>query len=179
MVMAIVGPRCFRWHCRRNIDRFSGRGVVPAVSQRGMMLHCLDEGLTLRVVTLDGQVVNAGGSMTGGSSVKNAGLLSRRAEIERLQAEAEELAGKADAAREAWKQAQQEAAAAEAQLIGTKGERANTQEDRIRFEGELRRLKEQVSANERAVTEFANEIKTLGDRAEEFKRQAAEAAKEA
>ena len=38
-----------------------------------------------RVVTLDGQLVNAGGSMTGGSASKSTGLLSRREEIRSLQ----------------------------------------------------------------------------------------------
>lgn len=37
-----------------------------------------------RVVSLDGQVVNAGGSLTGGSTAKSAGALSRRTEIETL-----------------------------------------------------------------------------------------------
>ncbi|MBP0962983.1 MAG: chromosome segregation protein SMC, partial [Oscillospiraceae bacterium] len=41
-----------------------------------------------RVVTLDGQVVNAGGSLTGGYVAKSAGILGRRSEIERLRAEA-------------------------------------------------------------------------------------------
>lgn len=39
---------------------------------------------TFRVVTLDGQVVNAGGSLTGGSLSKNTGILTRRNEIETL-----------------------------------------------------------------------------------------------
>lgn len=38
-----------------------------------------------KTVTLDGQVVNPGGSMTGGSTAKSAGLLSRLVEIERLE----------------------------------------------------------------------------------------------
>ncbi|MBO5248975.1 MAG: chromosome segregation protein SMC [Clostridia bacterium] len=37
-----------------------------------------------RIVTLDGQVVNAGGSLTGGSLSKNTGILTRRNEIETL-----------------------------------------------------------------------------------------------
>jgi len=37
-----------------------------------------------RIVTLDGQVINAGGSMTGGSSANNAGVLSRANEIASL-----------------------------------------------------------------------------------------------
>ena len=37
-----------------------------------------------RIVTLDGQVINAGGSMTGGSVSRNAGILSRSEELEQL-----------------------------------------------------------------------------------------------
>jgi len=52
-------------------------------------------GNRLRIVTLDGQVINAGGSMTGGSSGKNSGILSRANELETLRsrrADAEEKA---------------------------------------------------------------------------------------
>ena len=44
-----------------------------------------------RIVTLDGQVVNAGGSLTGGSLSKNTGLLGRAAEIEKIRAEAQKI----------------------------------------------------------------------------------------
>lgn len=40
-----------------------------------------------RVVTLDGQVVNAGGSFTGGSSQNNSGMLSRKAQIDKMSAD--------------------------------------------------------------------------------------------
>ena len=40
----------------------------------------------LRFVTLDGQIINAGGSFTGGSSRQESGVLSRSAEIEKLRA---------------------------------------------------------------------------------------------
>lgn len=40
-----------------------------------------------KIVTLDGQVINAGGSMTGGSKVSHSGFLARRSEMERLTAE--------------------------------------------------------------------------------------------
>lgn len=133
----------------------------------------------VRVVTLDGQVINAGGSMTGGSSVKSAGLLSRRAEIERIQADAAALAVEAEQAREAWKQAAQDMAAVEAELSGVRGELATVQEDRIRLEGELRRLNDQVEANEKAVEESTAEIQQLSDRAEACKRLFAEAEEEA
>ena len=136
-------------------------------------------GYRFRVVTLDGQVVNAGGSMTGGSSAKGAGLLSRRAEIERIQKEAAALGEKAKQARERFRQLQQEAAAAEADLTGTRGELATAQEDRIRFEGELRRLTDLVEANRRAEEEFAAESDRLRARAEECRRTGEQARGEA
>ncbi|MBR5902680.1 MAG: chromosome segregation protein SMC, partial [Clostridia bacterium] len=43
-----------------------------------------------RIVTLDGQLINAGGSMTGGSVAKNVGILSRANEITRLTADTEQ-----------------------------------------------------------------------------------------
>ena len=45
----------------------------------------------VRVVTLDGQQINAGGSFTGGSVKQGAGILSRADEIKRLQGESGEL----------------------------------------------------------------------------------------
>jgi len=41
-------------------------------------------GNRLRIVSLDGQLVNAGGSMTGGSAAKGTGILSRANELEQL-----------------------------------------------------------------------------------------------
>jgi len=48
-------------------------------------------GNRLRIVTLDGQLINSGGSMTGGSYVRGAGMLSRANELERLKSERVEI----------------------------------------------------------------------------------------
>lgn len=131
-----------------------------------------------RIVTLDGQVVNAGGSMTGGSHVKGAGLLSRRTEIERLQEKLAVIRGKADAANAALQQIGQEAAAAQAALTGAKGELATAQEDGIRLEGELKRLTELAESGKSAAADCAREIEALHARVEEIK-QSVEQAKAA
>ena len=47
----------------------------------------------LRIVTLDGQMINAGGSMTGGSLAKNTGILSRANELKRLKSQKVKLEG--------------------------------------------------------------------------------------
>ena len=135
-------------------------------------------GHKFRIVTLDGQVVNAGGSLTGGSHVKGAGLLSRRAEIERLRQDAATEMEKLEKAREQYRTMQQDVAAVEAQLAGARGELTTAQEDKIRLEGEVRRLREQAEQNRLAAEEAAREITTLGERAEACRKAMEEAAKE-
>ena len=39
-----------------------------------------------RIVTLDGQVINAGGSFTGGSTARSVGVFSRKQELDELRA---------------------------------------------------------------------------------------------
>jgi chromosome segregation protein len=51
-------------------------------------------GYKFRIVTLDGQVINAGGSFTGGSVKETAGIISRKQEIETLAKELEKLGEK-------------------------------------------------------------------------------------
>ena len=131
-----------------------------------------------RVVTLDGQVVNAGGSLTGGSHVKGAGLLSRRSEIERLKEEQKKIQVKAEQAQEMQKALQQEVAASEAEVLGTRGELSTAAEDKIRLEGERTRLSDWERACIMAVQECTAEIEELNRRAEVCRAAMSSAAEE-
>ena len=51
-----------------------------------------------RIVTLDGQQINAGGSFTGGSAARSQGILSRRGEAEALKREADAIRARKEAA---------------------------------------------------------------------------------
>ncbi len=53
-----------------------------------------------RIVTLDGQMIHSGGSMTGGSSVQGSGLISRANELETLRTELEQLRSKSQKSKE-------------------------------------------------------------------------------
>ena len=64
-------------------ENLLGRTVV-AESLSDAVRMARASGNRLRIVTLDGQIINAGGSMTGGSSGKNSGILSRANELEGL-----------------------------------------------------------------------------------------------
>lgn len=74
-----------------------GKKAVDFLLGRTVVCETIDDaigvsrrtGAKYKTVTLDGQVVNPGGSMTGGSTAKSAGLLSRSLEIERLEKQIE------------------------------------------------------------------------------------------
>ena len=104
-----------------------------------------------RIVTLDGQVVNAGGSLTGGSLARNSGLLSRRSEIERIQKKAQEQQKQADAAAAALKSCQQDASRDEAELAAARGELAGAQEDRIHMAADREQLLKDLAGVEQDV----------------------------
>ena len=70
----------------------------------------------LRIVTLDGQLINAGGSMTGGSAAKNAGILSRANELKNLKTRFDELNGKVEDCAEKLGEASRELASARYEL---------------------------------------------------------------
>ena len=75
------------------------RDVVDNLLGRTVIVRDLDAAIAMagkysnrfKIVTLDGQVMNAGGSMTGGSVNKEAGILSRANELEKLTAQEKQL----------------------------------------------------------------------------------------
>ncbi len=55
-------------------------------------------GYSFRIVTLDGQIINAGGTYTGGSISKTSGILTRANEIKKLESEISEVSKKIEKA---------------------------------------------------------------------------------
>ncbi len=132
-------------------------------------------GYRFRIVTLDGQVVNTGGSLTGGSLAKNSGLLSRASEIERLKAEADELKMKAGQAAAALKAAAEEVSAAEAALTASKGELASAQEERYKIEAEQKRTLADLATIQNDIGALNQEKAASGARLADLKRTQREA----
>ena len=75
------------------------RGIVENLLGRTVIVSDMDAAIHMsqkyknrfKIVTLDGQVMNPGGSMTGGSVNKDAGILSRANELEKLTAQEKKL----------------------------------------------------------------------------------------
>ena len=103
-------------------------------------------GYRFRVVSLDGQVVNAGGSLTGGARAKNSGLLSRSAEIERVREKAAGLQAQADQAARSHKEAQQELSACEGELDAAFGELSACQEEKVKIEARSAQVQRELES---------------------------------
>lgn len=112
-----------------------------------------------KVVTLDGQVVNAGGSLTGGSLAKKSGLLSRVSEIESLKQHDTELTKQQAQADEKYKQTVSDIQKDEAEITVLQAEIAKIKELQIRVEAETMACR----------NEFQNEKQNLSEREAELK----------
>lgn len=119
-----------------------------------------------RIVTLDGQVINAGGSMTGGSRVQNAGILSRGNEIERLKGSLASMQKELDGMLSDYKLLSEDAYAAKAELEGAEGDLLRAKEENIRREGELKLASDKLASVSSGVKELLEEKETLEKRIE-------------
>ena len=139
------------------IDNLLGRIiVVEDLSEASTVAKNL--GYRNRIVTLDGQVINAGGSFTGGSTARSVGVFSRKQELDELRTRLVKLEKKrADAEKEL------EARKAEvdnltAQLSGAEAEGMNASSERLRASLELDRLTAAVAQYEENTRSLAAEI---------------------
>lgn len=105
-------------------------------------------GYKFRIVTLDGQVINAGGSFTGGSVSKSSGVLTRKNDIERLMNEKNQLEEKHSELRSTVERLKAETDKLSFDIEGVKDELGVIAADKIRFEAEQKRIEAMTSQNE-------------------------------
>lgn len=117
-----------------------------------------------KIVTLDGQVINPGGSMTGGSRARGAGILSRANMIEELETQAKKIKADYDEIAAEYKLAAEEANRAAAQMQAAQAELMTAKEDRIRTEGEGRLIAGRISALSSQLSALADEKENAGGR---------------
>ena len=132
-----------------------------------------------KIVTLDGQLVNAGGSMTGGSRAKNTGMLSRLNEIEKLKKECESIKAQAQEAFEKSSAAQNALSKIEAEMEAIRADIISGGEDIIRQQGEFKLVEEQCHSAKQSLEELESEKKTSAERIAELSAVAAAAQKKA
>lgn len=121
-----------------------------------------------RVVTLDGQVVNAGGSLTGGSHAKNAGILSRSSQIEKLKTKLSALNSDYEKEQSALKSITEETAKLKADLQNITSEQTVANEDKIRVQGEIRLLTQQKITAENGLESLKKQKAQADERIAEY-----------
>ena len=128
-----------------------------------------------RIVTLDGQVVNAGGSFTGGSTARSAGVFTRKQELDELR---EKLATldkrRAEAEREMMAR-KAEVDNLAAQVAGAESESVNAASARLRASLELERLDAAVAEGAAAAQRRKAEIDALTETLQKDKAARAQA----
>jgi len=136
-----------------------------------------DNGFRSRVVTMDGQVINAGGSFTGGSVQRSAGLFTRKQEMEELRIRAAKLQKDCLAAQEKTDQCKEQVDALQAELTATASEQITAANDRVRAEAEQKRLEAAAAQLETARNARRQEIDILQAALADSRAKAEDAAK--
>ncbi len=135
------------------------KGIIENLLGRTVIVENLDAAIEMsqnygnrfRIVTLDGQVVHAGGSMTGGSVSRDAGILSRGNERKKLSQLLQDLE---ERKKELEKQLEQASRATEEvafQLTAAQGELRTAEEQVLHMEGDEKQCAFLVSAAKEKV----------------------------
>ncbi len=164
---------------------FDGKyqGIVNSLLGRVAVAEDIDSaaaiakkfGYKFKLVTLDGQVINAGGSFTGGSAVHSAGVFSRKNELEAIDKDIAALKEKYDLSAEKMQKLEIECKQLDATAKNISGEMSELSEDKIKFNSELMRIEALEKQSASQASDFEERYKTLVER----KKNSAENAKNA
>ncbi len=154
------------------------RNIFTNLLGRTAVVEDLDCGIAMarkyqnrfRIVTLDGQVINRGGSMTGGSISRSAGILSRANELKELTARRGVLEEKLTlAAREA-EEAKRALTKARYELEVAQSQQRAAEEAVLKLSGEKNHYDVLLAALRGRLEDMDRESETLGRRETEMRR---------
>ncbi len=148
-------------------DRFSG--IIKSLLGRIVIAEDIDlatliakkYGYRFKICTLDGQVINAGGSFTGGSVSRSTGILTRKNEIEEIKVEIAELESETVELSQTFESLKQEVNKLRLDIEGERELLSEHTTDKVRFEGELNRLKDLGAGYEDKLNDAENQIEVL------------------
>ena len=159
------------------------RNIFENLLGRTVIAEDLDYGIAMarkyqnafRIVTLDGQVINRGGSMTGGSVSRGSGVLSRAAELEKLSGRSAAMQEALSAAQAEEETAQRELSAAQYELETAEGQRRQAEDEVLRLEGTRRHFEILLSSLRESLDNLTGELESLNGRLADNARRGAEA----
>ena len=148
------------------------RGVVDDLLGRIVIVQDIDSAIAMarqygnrfKIVTLDGQVMNPGGSMTGGSVNKEAGILSRANELDKLTAQEKDQAEKLQALDTEFQEARRLADQVEFQLNTAREQLQEAEKQVLTQQGNVRQQETWLQALCDAAEAAARELENLEKR---------------
>ncbi|QNL45329.1 chromosome segregation protein SMC [Oscillibacter hominis] len=165
-----------------NLVRFDPkyRGIFLNLLGRTVVVEDLDCGIAIarkyqnrfRIVTLDGQVINRGGSMTGGSVSRSAGVLSRAGELKRLKSQAGALRQKLEEARADEESAGRELSAAQYEVEVAEGQKRRAEDEVLRLEGSGNHYASLIDSLKRSCETLEGELTSVRGRLEDNRAKA-------
>ncbi len=117
-----------------------------------------------KIVTLDGQVINAGGSMTGGSKVNHSGFLSRRGEADRLKTEIAAMREGLEKREAEMKSAVERYSNERASYEAVRAELIEKNEEKVRLQGVLATTEAKLAEAEQSLQDTLDEKENAGER---------------
>ncbi len=148
------------------------RGIVENLLGRIVIVQDIDAAISManqyrnrfKIVTLDGQVMNPGGSMTGGSVNKEAGILSRANELEKLTVKEKDLQQKKLVAEAELTEAQRSLDQVEFQLSTAADQLREAQDQVLRLQGQEKQHEILLNAIQEAAAAARREAESLQER---------------
>ncbi len=165
-------------------DRY--RGIVENLLGRTVIARDIDCAIAMakqyrsrfKIVTLDGQVMNPGGSMTGGSVNRESGILSRANELEKLAAQEQSLNGQLAQLEAQASQATQACAQVEQELAYARETLRHAEDQVLRLQGQQKQYEILLTAVAEATEASQREQSNLHTRLQaDAQRLAAQTAK--
>ena len=162
------------------------RGIVENLLGRTVIVSDMDAAIAMsqkyrsrfKIVTLDGQVMNPGGSMTGGSINKDAGILSRANELEKLTAQEKKLQQNKQVCEAELQEAQRLCDQVEFQMNTARDQLREAEDQVLRLQGQEKQYEILLQAIVDAESSAQRERESLKNRdASDRERYAAQQAK--
>ncbi len=144
-------------------------GIVKSLLGRCVVVDSMDNAIAMskkfgykfRIATLEGELFNAGGSITGGSMNRSTGILSRASQIKELQASSSENKKELESLREKMKTAESALTGLEARRKGTDTLLRMAEQEAARAETELEHIKMMAEAKKNSGESIESELLQL------------------
>ena len=151
------------------------RGIIANLLGKTVIAQDLDAAIAIanryghrfRLVTLDGQVLNAGGAMTGGSVSRSAGILSRANELERLTVQQRQTQENLEKLRAELAEAERLTAEVTYELSVEETRLRAAQDETLRREGEWKQFSVLADAITDAINGSQRELESIEQRCRE------------